>query len=349
MIGVQILWPLAWYLAAIAVTGMVLLIGVRFLRDRSDHHHRATSADILDVYMRLMYGEASALDDLGPYLKRPSLLAECLLKVLDLVRGGDRARMLDKLAESGLVDLFLSNLHKGATPERVRMIEALGAFDRVEVKAALSRIVHDEDDINLRLVGAAALIKMDVDVDVNQLIGSIEARREPWSGFLAQVLRLTAEREPARCEQILGRSDLDMAARVLAAEALGGVSDYRVIPVLAQAARDANPMLRAAATSALGQLMHPASLPVVRDGLSDEAWRVRSAAAKAAGEAGFTELVDGLTPLLSDPVWSVRFQAAEALAKFGPEGVALLRKIAHGPGDAAGRAASLTLAERELT
>ena len=349
MIGVQILWPVSWYLATLAVMGMILLIGGRFLRDQGEHRHDKAVTAILDIYMRLMYGEASALGELAPYQKQPRLLAECLLKVLDLVRGADRARMLDKLSDFGLVDLFLVNLSKGSTAARLTMIEALGAFDRAEVRDALGRSVRAEDDINLRLTAAAALIRLGADVDVMELIANIEARREAWSGSLAQVLRLMAEREPARCEQILGRADLPIAARVLAAEALGGVSDYSVIPALIAAAREKNPMLRAAATSALGVLMHPAALPAIRDGLTDEAWRVRSAAARAAGEAGFAELTDGLLHLLSDQVWSVRFQAAEALAKFGPEGVMRLRAIAHGRSDAAARAASLTLAERELT
>jgi HEAT repeat protein len=348
MVGVQILWPVSWYLATIAVLGMILLIGGRFLRDRSTQRHDTAATAILDVYMRLMYGEAAAVDELAPYRKQPRLLAECLLKVLDLVRGADRARMLEKLSDFGLVDLFLANLNRGSAPARLTMIEALGAFDRAEVRDALGRSVRDADDINLRLMAAAALIRLGADVDVTELIANIEARREAWSGSLAQVLRLIAEREPARCEQILGRTDLPVAARVLAAEALGGVGDYSVIPALIAAAQDQNRILRAAATSALGVLMHPAALPAIRDGLKDEDWRVRSAAARAAGEAGFSELTEGLIPLLSDQVWSVRFQAAEALAKFGPEGVSRLRQIADGRSDAAARAASLTLAEREL-
>lgn len=348
MVGVQILWPLSWYLAAIAICGMLLLIGGRFLRDRSERRHAAAATAVLDIYMHLMYDEALAPDELAPYKRQPRLLAECLLKVLDLVRGADRARMLDRLADFGLVSLFLANLHKGAASARLPIIEALGAFERAEVRDALHRCLHDHGDTDLRLVVAAALIKMGSDVDVAELIAHIEARHEPWSGSLARVLRLIAEREPARCEQILGRADLPVAARVLAAEALGGVSDYSVIPALSAAARDQIPLLRASATSALGKLAHPAALPVLREGLQDEDWRVRSAAAKAAGEAGFSELIEGLVPLLSDQVWSVRFQAAEAIAKFGPQGIARLREIAHGRGDEAGRAASLTLAEREL-
>ena len=348
MVGVQILWPLSWYLAGISVCGMLLLIGGRFLRDHNEARHAAAATAVLDIFMRLMYDEALVLDELAPYRKQPRLLAECLLKVLDLVRGADRARMLDKLVDFGLVNLFLVNLHKGVSATRLTMIEALGAFERAEVKDALRRSLHDNGDINLRLVAAAALIRMGSDVDVTELITHIEVRQDPWSGSLAQVLRLIAEREPVRCEQILGRADLPVAARVLAAEALGGVSDYSVIAALSAAARDKIPLLRASATSALGKLGHPAALPVLRQGLQDEVWRVRSAAAKAAGDAGFSELMDGLVPLLSDQVWSVRFQAAEALAKCGPQGVARLREIAHRAGDEAGRAASLTLAEREL-
>jgi HEAT repeat protein len=349
MIGLEILWPLSWYLATLAVIGMILLIGGRFLRDRGERRQAAAATAILDIYMRLMYGEASALEELAPYQKQPRLLADCLLKVLDLVRGSDRARMLDKLSEFGLVAVFLANLSKGTPAARLTLIEALGAFDEAAVKDALGRSLRDEDDSTLRLMAAAALIRLGADVDVIALIVNTEARQEAWSGRLAQLLHLIAEREPARCEEILGRADLPVAARVLAAEALGGVSAYSAIPALTTAAQDQNAMLRMAATSALGVLKHPAALPAVRDGLNDEAWRVRSAAARAAGEAGFSELAEGLVPLLSDQVWSVRYQAAEALANFGHEGVSRLRQIAHGRSDAAARAASLTLAERELS
>ncbi|MDE2465960.1 MAG: HEAT repeat domain-containing protein [Alphaproteobacteria bacterium] len=346
MIGVQILWPLAWFLATLAVFWMVLLIGGRLLRNRSARRHAEASNAVLGIYMRLMQDDATALERLEAYRNEPRLLAECLLQVLDLVRGADRTRMLDQLTRFGVDELLRSSLGKGSAQARLAVIEALGAFEGEKAEAALRRIIHDEADGTLRLAAAGALLGMGAEVDVNQLIADSQARHEPWSAALAQVLKLDAQRATQRCEELLGRAELPDTVRVFAAEALSGVGDYRVIPALAAAAHAQSRFVRAAAISALGRLMHPAALPVVREALTDEDWRVRSAAAIAAREAGFVELVDQLSPLLHDPVWSVRFQAAEALAAFGPAGVGRLREIARGSGDAAARAASLTLAER---
>jgi HEAT repeat protein len=103
-----------------------------------------------------------------------------------------------------------------------------------------------------------------------------------------------------------------------------------------------------AAVRTLGIFGHPLGAPIAHYLLRDPDWEVRAEAAEAAGRIGLVDLAPRLCQLLSDENWWVRFRAGVALATLGPDGTELLKSLATGPDDLAGRTAGLVLAERGL-
>lgn len=110
--------------------------------------------------------------------------------------------------------------------------------------------------------------------------------------------------------------DRDAAVRRTAAEALGKIGDPTTAPVLLQALRDADSLVRAAASRSLGGLatgsqpVQSALLALLKD--SDSS--VRSSAAQALGMVDpLPGLAESLAGLLASPEVFVRRSAAHAL------------------------------------
>jgi HEAT repeat protein len=191
------------------------------------------------------------------------------------------------------------------------------------------------------------LMMIDCEIDLPALLTEMQRRHDPWSGSMIGTFRLLAERQPSDCALAFARTDLPTSARVMLADALGGSGDYRILPVLSEAAMGQEPRIRAAGIKALGRLMHPACEPVLARGTLDKDATVRGASAIAIGDAGLTSLIPRLVGLLDDLQWWIRFQAAQSLTRLGPMGRNALHNAAAGA-DRAADMASLTLAELSL-
>ena len=343
----QFLWIASLILAGATIIWMALLIASRTVRDRALVRRKVASDAIIQAYLGLTRGEMEALNVLHRYRRRTPILAEVLLNLLDVVRGGDRVRLVTSLQDFGFDGLLCAAARRRRDVPRLAIIEALGVFPAPAAESALRQILLRARG-EARLAAVKSLVGMGAVVDLPQLLAHMIRQREPWAGSLGDTLRLLAEQQPADCAAAFARVDLPAPVRVMLAEALGASGNYKVILVLAEAALRGNPQVRAASVKALGRLMHPASQAVFARAIKDCEWRVRGAAANAIGDAGLIDLEPSLVKSLADPVWWVRFQAAEALARLGPRGLIALRHAAHGtPGEAA-RVASLALAEREL-
>jgi HEAT repeat protein len=343
----KILWWASWALAACALVWMTALIFARLWRDFFARRRADQIAGIESAYLGLMRGEAGALEALAPYHREASLLAETLLRVLDVVRGGERERLVGGVSAIGLDRLLRRDAERGDPTSRLARIEALGLFPGPETEAVLRRVSRRARG-EVRLAAARALTSMGAKGDLLELIADMERRREPWAGSMGEVLRLLAEQQPADCAALFARTDLPDPVRAMLAEALGNGGDYRNLLGLAEAAMRARPLVRAASIRALGRLMHPGCAPVLAWALRDPDWQVRGAAARAVGEVGLVDLSPRLAARLADPVWWVSFQAADALTRLGARGLATLQDAAREGSDAAARVASLTLAERGL-
>lgn len=342
------LWFGAWIGAAAAASWMVLLIAARVVHDHLQVGRATKRESIIQAYLALMRPDGGGLDALYPHRRRTSLMVEALLNVLDVVRGGERERLIDNLRAFGFDRMLLIQARRGGQTSRLAAIEALAAFPGQDTEAALRRATG-RPGAELRLAAVKSLLSIGARVDLSSLVAEMQRRRDPWSGSLTDTFKLLAEHQPGDCAAAFARTDLPISVRVMLAEALGDSGDYTSLPVLSEAAMGDSPRTRAASIRALGRLMHPASEPVLARGAVDEDWRVRAASAIAIGDAGLTTLIPRLTVQLSDAIWWVRFQAAEALARLGPPGESALRHAAMSGDDEAAKVASLTLVERGLS
>ena len=100
-------------------------------------------------------------------------------------------------------------------------------------------------------------------------------------------------------------------------QALGRIGDEAALPVLFDAARDANGVIRRFAVSALADLGGTQATDALIAVLDDEETDIRSAAAMGLGEIGDKRAVDALMRLLGDGEPSVRTQAVIALGHLG--------------------------------
>lgn len=83
-----VLWWSSVLLVGIALAWMAGLIIARLFRENSETRQKADRQTLSIVYLAIMAGTDEAAEKLRPFQHRSRLLAESLLEVLALVRGG---------------------------------------------------------------------------------------------------------------------------------------------------------------------------------------------------------------------------------------------------------------------
>jgi HEAT repeat protein len=105
--------------------------------------------------------------------------------------------------------------------------------------------------------------------------------------------------------------------RYAAARTLGALRSAKVLPALAEAAKDKDAGMRRAAATTLGQIGDKAALPTLKTLLADAEPLVRGEAIRSLTLLADPSVVPVLTESLKDSLASVRLQAALALARLG--------------------------------
>jgi HEAT repeat protein len=344
-----LLWWSSLLLAAIALAWMVGLIAAKILRDARDDQRRADRQRLSAAYLAIMGGVADAATQLKPYQHRSRLLAETLLEVLGLIRGGERDRLISTLIEAGVDDRFRARLTRGSRTGRLVVVEALSAFPSKETRIALRSLYGTSRDAELRIATVRTLIAIGDPPRAQDLLEGLVGRAEEDSLLYTPVLRQLAIDAPDDALSAMAVPTLSVTARAVLLDALGACGDYRALPVLSSMAQAPETLLRAAAVRALGTMGHPTTTETIAAAFGDGAWDVRAEAAVAAGKIGGSELFPFLIAGLEDPVWWVRFRAADTLSRMGHGGLQALRLAANSPVEVARRSASLALAEKGLT
>lgn len=348
MSGLALIWTTSVVLAAVALIWMSCLIVARVLREREEARRRHDLRLVQQVFFDIMNGEGDAVGRLQGVKHRARLMAESLLEVIALVRGGERERLISALAAFGVDDVFCRRLSRGSVAGRIASAEALSIFPGEHTRAALRRAVGRAREGELRVSLMRSLIEIDAPPALREVLADISGRKASDSLlYLPLAARLVAD-DPMTALRAFGDPQVTGEARVILAEALGASGDYRVLRPLCIAAGAPDTELRIAAIRALGALGHPAAEPTILAGFQDRIWVVRSASCEAAGRIGLHAAMPWLEKQLDDPVWWVRFRAGEALAALGVAGRDRLRDIAASGGELSRRTASMVLAEREL-
>ena len=139
-----------------------------------------------------------------------------------------------------------------------------------------------------------------------------------------------------------------LAAKIVAADALGHIGDLQAVPALLHLYDHPSVEVRIAVMEAMARLGDPRSLPAVLLCMTDTAWEVRAQAAAVAGRIGSPETVPLLQQLMEDDHWWVRYYAGEALVRIGNRGLEALRRTATSEHPLAAEMASGLLQEKGL-
>jgi HEAT repeat protein len=119
-----------------------------------------------------------------------------------------------------------------------------------------------------------------------------------------------------------------VSAAVRAVEALGTISDPRVIQLLCNAMCSAEPAICIAATEALGKVGGSEAVQALIPALRNHHTQIRAESARALGILGAVEAATAICKLLQDKEWEVRREAATALGKLNnPETLESLAKV----------------------
>ena len=343
-----LIWLTSLILAGGALVWMTGLIIGRVLRERAEASRDRDRQVIQHAFLDIMAGSGDAIGRLRRVQGRARLMAETLLEVVSLVRGGERERLISALAAFNVDHVFRRRLFRGSLAGRIAAAEALAIFPGEGSTAALRQALAAARGVELRVGVMKSLIELGTPPSLAEVLADLAGRRASESLlYLPLIARLVAD-DPMTALRAFGASPLAIEPRVILAEALGASGDYRALEPLCIATRAPDVELRIACTRALGMLGHPGAEKAVLAGLDDRVWMVRSAACEAAGRIGLRSAIPQLAHQLRDEVWWVRFRAGEALAALGQIGQERLRLVAATGDDLSRRAASMVLAERGL-
>lgn len=343
-----LIWTTSLALAAFALIWMTGLIIGRLLRERAEAARARDRQVIQHAFLDIMSGSGDAVGRLRRVQGRARLMAETLLEVLSLVRGGERDRLISALAAFKVDQVFCRRLFRGSFAGRIAAAEALSIFPGDAATTALRRALARARAVELRVGVMKSLIELGTPPSLDDVLADLAGRRTSESLlYLPLIARLVADK-PMTALRAFGDPRVTGEARVILAEALGASGDFRALEPLCLATRAPDVELRIACIRALGMLGHPGAEKAILAGLTDPVWIVRSASCEAAGRIGLRSAIPQLAGQLSDEIWWVRFRAGEALAVLGEVGRERLRLVATCGDDLSRRTASIVLAERGL-
>lgn len=277
------------------------------------------------------------------------LLAELSVELIQLVRGSDRQRFVERATKMGVPSRLRHHLGSGSARVRMAAAEALAEFgDEKSIERLLAAL--DDPNPDVRLSVALSLATYGRAPPAIELVDKLGIGTTENSLLTAALFKEIAKDRPTEIKAVILDPKTPAGAKAAAIEALSTSADYSIVPMIASLAQmaDADAPELPRYLLALGRLGHPAGEAAVKRGLQSLRWDVRAAAAEAAGQIALESLGLHLKQLLNDPIWWVRFRAAEALVRLGRTGEQLLRQAAIEGPENAYFAASGMLAERGL-
>ena len=326
----------AWILGAGCVAVVVLLVAVRYVKDRSETRRQARRGPIWRQVMMLTTGDADEADRAQAELLWISAADRAVVEadafaLVPKLRGASRARLQDVLRAWGSAERAVRWAKSSSAVRRCRGIYRLGVLAegrrRYAVLAGL-----DDRDFGVRRTAMLALGSFPDDVVVQNLLRRAALEPRLRQEFLTSIDRIGGPAVRvlrAGLTQSLAETGGTNRSGYLAAEALGLVGAFQAVPELEGALVGSSEELALACINALGDLGAPTSVAALSRTLLHERPLVRQAAATSLGLLGDEAAVPALVLLLDDPNVEVARAAANALGRCSRAGqVALGRSVA---------------------
>ncbi len=341
MSSVWALWFVSLVIAGAAILIMIALLCGRMVKAWTGRARAVERERIIPLLLRP--------DGKAWLERRPDIVTEVAVELIQLVRGSDRDRFIETAIRMGVPARLRRRLRDASPRIRMEAAEALAEFPDERSVEMLHKALRDSNS-DVRLTAALSLAALGRAPPPRALVDLLGIGTSENSLLAVGLFRDIAVQRPDEVKALLLAEGVPAGAKAAAIEALSSSADYTLVPLIATLAQTADPDDPALPRylRALGWFGHPAAEAAIRRCLGVPSREVRAAAAEAAGRIGLASLAERLKLLLADPEWSVRYRAAEALTRVGPDGVRLLRDAAGTRSEPARTAAALTMAERGL-
>jgi HEAT repeat protein len=339
------IWLISLVVAAISPLIMIVLVVNRVFYNRLRQRRKAR-ADELTMNV-LLYLDDENMDEAWFDSLRgrdKKLLGSLAGDLLRLVRGDNRAILINLLRHLDTVDRQIKLLMNGNKGERITACANLAYFDDDKVIDVLTATL-DARDFDVRISAARALADLGRIPSVDILIDKLDASTGLRSRALGNLFRDLGQVAVPQLTEVAADLGQTEQFRILAINALGQIGDYAAIDPLVELVNDPLLEIRAAVYRSLAVLSHPVVSSILPGGLHDVSWEVRTQAALCAGRVGAVNVIPILIKLLADNIWWVRYRAGEALYAMGDVGLEMLQIVAKEQ-TLAGESAGMILAEK---
>lgn len=299
-----------WLGVAVAVLTLVMLSVIIVMRQlvllREANHARAVAR-----WRPII--EAGTADGSAQVPKLPNRDVPGFIEVWNAVHeslhGATSAHLARIAGETGLEAHLFRVLSGPSFHDRVTALIALGHVKSKESLDRVSQHINDQSPI-MSLCAARALLQIDPEQAVPQLVPHIVSRQDWSQGTIATILQETAgPRIAGPLTEATLHANADIAPRLI--RFLQGVSPEAARPIIREALTSSADDHMVAACLQL--LSNKDDLDSVRPLLQHPRWHVRMQAAVTLGRLGVPGDEKRLMAMLTDEQWWVRYRAAHAL------------------------------------
>jgi len=315
----------AFWLGVAVMVMTVLMLAVTLVMRRSALRrlriHELAVARWRPLVRAQPIGASAALPELGA--QDMSGFIRVWNEAHEPLRGSNTADLARIASEVGLEARLQPILHSGGFHDRVVAVVALGHIRNSTSFARVAGFLDDRSPI-MSLCAARALMQIDPQRGVQQLVLRIVQRTDWSQGSIAAILQECAEADVAGplTEATL---QADSADRPRMLRFLAGVSPAAAAPIIRSwlAAAGDEEMI----STCLQVITNQADLDCVRPLLAHPRWHLRMQAAVTVGRLGVPGDEQKLVELLADRQWWVRYRAARALVSLAFVGDVRMRAI----------------------
>ncbi|MFW2351020.1 HEAT repeat domain-containing protein [Qipengyuania sp.] len=238
--------------------------------------------------------------ELSSYAGQERLVLSVIARVLELLRGSGRDRLLELVEEKGLLDKPLADLNSRKATKRLEAIRALETFNVTRVVAEFEKVMANDSELPVRMAASSALARLDQLPSARDTISLLKLAERPITLSDEVVLRMLAVRNGKAIATEANRTG-SIALRAALVEALGSSSSNEVTKYFERWMRDDAVEVRRAAAKCLARFQHPLALAWLSRMAEDLDEGVRLEAARALHTLGLEPEVTLLAKMISDP------------------------------------------------
>ncbi len=318
-------FPIADHVARIAIFmsvygALAMAAWLLFLVMRRDRKERASiaRAELTRALTREIMGAGQNIAASPAFrLARPAERLAAISRIVQLLRGEDRERLVALVEEQGLLKQALVAARRSRPRRQIDALRLLGSIGGGQAIDMLYLVLREDPKLDTRLEAASLLARLDALPPPNELIDHLDLRSAQITPLHRTLFRLIAARHPSELFSLAQSADLPPAVRALVIDALGWTEDFSALPLLEAAAADTHAPVRLAALDSAARLGHPGSAKWILPLLNDPVPPVRARAIRACQLMRLNSSLPAIAELRKDPSPWVRLRAQQAQQVLG--------------------------------